>query len=491
MALGSEVNRVADLSSSEQPKRLQSKNLLVNYISLLGGTVLSKGLGLVVVLILTRALGVEDFGRYSLAFSYWALLNTLVDLGGSHIAGREIAKMPAQPRSTLESIIYLRLLGCALFLPVGFLLGQTLGLSLPVIVFTYAGLFAGFEAYYDLYFSASMQLDKTATTRFAASIVNVLLIGAAVALHAGLLVIIGIAMLNPLVKLALDYPLSPMQLRLNLPNWAHIRRIFRDGWPLWLAGIQYIILARVDTLLLQVLSPTGHHDLGIYSAAFRVSEIMALFINALCPALLPLLVQRANDPERMTFLTQTGIRLILTGLIAMSLLIFWYAPWITRMYGHGYAEAAGCIRILIWSQAFAAVNALCYYLLLVYNAQGKRPIIWANVVLTLLNIGLNFALIPLFKAEGASWATVITEVAILITMLAFVRRYTPLRLGKDILILETLALFCSLAAMNLGIGAGVLSTVGFVGLVFGLKLLQPQQLKALALERLSDQPSQG
>lgn len=479
---------MADLSSAEKNNRVQSKNLLVNYLSLLSGTVLAKGLGLVTVLILTRALGVEDFGRYSLAFSYWALLNTLVDLGGTHIAGREIARDPGQHRPILESIIYLRLIGCVLFLPIGFFLGQGLGLSTTLIVATYAGIFAGFEAYYDIYFSASMQLDKTAKARFAASIANVMLIVAAVICHAGLLVIVSLAMLNPLVKLVLDYKFSGFLPQINRPNWPQVWTIFKDAWPLWLAGLQYIILARVDTMLLQVLSPTGHHDLGIYSAAFRVSEVMALFINALCPALLPLLVQRAHDPERMTFLTQTGIRLILTILITISLLIFWYAPWIAHMYGHGYAESADCIRILIWSQAFAAVNALCYYLLLVYNMQGKRPIILANIVLTLFNVGLNFALIPILKAQGASWATVITEVAILITMLTFVRRYTPLRLGRDILLMETLALVSSLLVMGLGVWAGLLSAFSFVGFVFGLHLLKPTQLKALALERLSEGP---
>jgi len=476
---------VAALSSAENKnKPLQSKNLLVNYLSLLSGTVLAKALGLVTVLMLTRALGVEDFGRYSLAFAYWALLNTLADLGGSHIGGREISKDPGNPRSALESVIYLRLIGCLLFLPVGVFLGQQLGLSNSLIVATYAGLFAGFEAFYDVYFSASMQLDKTAKARFAASIANVLLIGLAVWLHLGLLWIVTLAMLNPLVKLALDYRYSPIAPKLSAPDWQRIKLILRDGWPLWLAGIQYIILARVDTMLLQVLSPTGHHDLGIYSAAFRVSEVMALFINSLCPAMLPLLVQRAHEPERINFLARTGVRLILTALMTMSLLIFCYAPWIASLYGPGYAESATCIRILIWSQAFAAVNAMCYYLLLVYNMQGKRPVIMANLLLTALNVGLNVVLIPLFKAEGSSWATVITEVAILLAMVGFVRLYTPLRLGRDILLVEGLALGSCWLGMHFGLAAGVISTVIFVGAMFGFGLLKPAQIKALALERI-------
>lgn len=481
---------VAALSSADSnSKPPKSRNLLVNYTSLLSGTVLSKGLGLLTVILLTRALGVDNFGQYSLAFAYWGLLNTLVDLGSYHIASREIAKATDKPRPVLESIVYLRLIGCLLFLPLGLFLGSALGLSTPLILITYVGLFAGFEAYYDAYFSASMQLDKTATGRLIASLANVLLIGLAVMLHLGLGWIVGIAMLNPLLKLALDYRFSPFKISINRPDWGSIKAIFKDGWPLWLGGIQYIILARVDTMLLQVLSPTGHHDLGIYSAAFRISEVMALFINALCPALLPLLVQGTREPERIRFLTQTGIRLILTVLIAMSLLIYWYAPWITKLYGPGYAESAGCIQILIWSQAFAAVNAMCGYLLMVYNAQGKRPVILVNFALTLLNVGLNFWLIPLLKAEGASWATVITEIFILIAMTSFVRRYTPIRLGRDILVMEGIALLCSCICFKLGIWAGLLSAFGFVGTVFELRLLKPRQLKTLALERIGATPT--
>jgi O-antigen/teichoic acid export membrane protein len=483
-AVGSEFSVAAMPSADKQSKPLQSKNLLVNYVSLLGGTVLAKGLGLVTVLLLTRVLGVEDFGRYSLAFAYWALLNTLVDLGGSHIVGREIAKTPEQPRTAMESMIYLRLIGSVLFLPVGVMLGQLLGLSNPLIIATYAGLFAGFEACYDLYFSASMQLDKAAKARFIASIANVLLIGAAVVLRLNLFWIVTIAMLNPLVKLVLDYRYSPFKLALHAPDWQSIKAIFLDGWPLWLAGIQYLILTRVDTMLLQVLSPTGQHDLGIYSAAFRVSEVMVLFVNSLCPALLPLLVQRSQEHERIRFISRTGIRILMTVLMAMSLLIFWYAPWIAHMYGPGYAESADCIRILIWSQAFVAVNAVCYYLLLVYNVQGKRPVIIANVLMMLLNVGLNWLLIPLLKAEGASWATVITECALLVMMVGFVRLYTPLRLGRDILLVEGLALASSLLAMQFGLWSGIVSAALFVGMIFGLGLLKPSQIKALALERI-------
>ncbi|HEY9686709.1 MAG TPA: oligosaccharide flippase family protein, partial [Coleofasciculaceae cyanobacterium] len=136
----------------------RGKSLWINYVSLLGGTLIAKVFALFTVLMLTRYLGVEDFGRYSLIFSYWALLNTLMDFGGSHIMGREIARDPHHLRPSVESVIYIRLLGCVVFLPVGILLANVLGLGTDLMLVAFLGILVGFEAFYDIYFSATMKL---------------------------------------------------------------------------------------------------------------------------------------------------------------------------------------------------------------------------------------------------------------------------------------------------------------------------------------------
>lgn len=478
-----------DITPDSAPALPARKSLFFNYASLLGGSVFAKALSLVTVLVLARYLGVVDFGLYSLVFSYWGLLNTLVDVGVSHILGREIAKAPHQPRPPLETAIYLRLLGCALFLPLGALLAPQFGLSSSLTLLIAIGILVGFEAFYDVYFSATMQLHHNAKARSLSSLLQVFLIGLAVWMKAPLLVILWISLLSPLFKLIFDIRYGGrFRPTLHAPNWKALRGMARDSWPLWLAGLQYLILTRIDTLMLQVLSPTGEHDLGIYSAAFRISEALALIINALCPALLPLLVAHLQQPERLRFIAGTGMRVILSALILLSLLIFWYAPWIVKLYGPGYEEATACMRILIGSQALVAVNALCYHLLLIHNAQGRRPVILNGTLMMALNIGLNLWWIPLFKAEGASWATLMTEIAMTCSMLWFLRRYTPLRLSKDFLILEGMALLSSLPLFWLGDAYGILSAGLFLSLVFGFRLLTPASLRRLAREKLPASP---
>jgi O-antigen/teichoic acid export membrane protein len=467
----------------------RGKSLWVNYVSLLSGTVTAKGFALLTVLMLTRYLGVEDFGRYSLIFSYWALLNTLVDFGGSHIMGREIAREPQHLRPSIESVIYIRLMGCVVFLPVGILLANVLGLGTDLMLVAFLGILAGFEAFYDLYFSATMQLDSNAKARFFSSMANVILMGLAILLKLPLIAIVLMAMLNPLLKLLYDYRYAPFKVRLHAPDWTRIRRIAMDGWPLWMMGLQYLLLARIDTFLLQVLSPTGEHELGIYSAAFRLSEVMALLINAMCPALLPLLVKHMHEPDRIGFLAGTSTRLILSGVMMLTLFIFGYAPWIVKVYGPGYAEATLCMRILIWSQALVAINTVCYQLLVIYNAQGRRPVLISSIFMTLLNIGLNLWLIPGLHAAGASWATVVTEAAIAISMLCFLHAYTPLRLVRDVLLIEGLALLSCLPVVMFGGNYGWMSILLFALLVWGLKLLTPEALRTLARERLHEAPT--
>ena len=472
-----------------QPGGMPGPSLLVNYLSFLTGNISAKFLSLLTVLMLTRALGVADFGRYSLVFSYWALLNTLIDLGASQILAREIARTPENPRPGVESIIYLRLFACILFLPLGFLSAGWLKLTPDLAWAILYGILVGFEALYDVYFSATMRLDQNAKARFYASLGNLCLMALATWLKAPLLAIVLIGLSNPLVKLIFDWRYAAFRWVLHAPDWPRIGQLVKDGWPLWLLGLQYIVLARVDTFMLQVLVPDGPHQLGIYSAGFRFSEVMALLANALAPALLPLLVAHMDHPERFRFLAHTGLRLILAALIPCSLFIFWYAPWIVKLYGPGYAASADCLRVLIWSQALVAVNSLCYQVLIVYNVQGKRVMLLSGTATTLFNIGLNYWLIRDYGALGASWATVLTEVAMVAFMLWFIRLHSPLRLVREVGVLFLLMGVACLPPILLGEVYGILSIVLFLGLLWLFRLLSLETIRQLARERLQTSPT--
>lgn len=468
---------------------LQGRNLFFNYASMLSGTISAKALALVSVLMLTRYLGPEKFGLYSLVFSYWSLMNLLVDLGQTQILARELARSPENSRACIESAVYVRLLGCIIFLLPGFFLAQFLGLAGDLTLAALLGILVAFESIYDVIFTARMHLHDSARARLFSSAGNVLLMAMAIWLKWPLIAVVLIALLNPLLKLVFDIRFAGVfSLKLHKPDTALIGRFLKDGWPLWLLGLQYMVSSRIDTFMLQVLAPNGEYELGIYSAAFRFSEVLSLLITAMGPALMPLLVRHTAHPERIRFLAGTGIRTLLLLLMTISLLIFWYAPWITQLYGSAYQPATPCMRILIWSQAMVAVHALCYQLLVVYNVQGRQAVILGGLIMTFINILLNFWLIPVLGALGASWATVFTELGLMILMIQLVQHYTPLRLGRSILGFQALALVSWAPGLLLGEVHGWSSAVLFAGLIFAFRLLSLPDIRALAHEKLHADP---
>ncbi len=479
----------SDIASIERPK--QPKSLLFNYISMLAGTLSSKMLAMLGFVMLSRFLGVEDFGRYSLVFSFWALLNTLMDLGTSALLGRDIAEEPSKTTDTIESAIYIRVGGFLLFALPAYFIGRYLDMSPELIIITFYGLLVGFEVYYDCFFSATMRLDMAAKTRYFSSIVHVCLIALGVLFKLDFLILVTIALSQPLFKLIFDYFLyKPFKISLHAPNFSRIKTMLTDSWALWLVGLLYIVLARIDTLMLVKLSTDGEYQLGLYSAAYRYSEMLALFIASICPSILPLLVEAKNtndNGERIRYLSSNGTRFFTAVLIIISMCIFWYAQWIILIFnGQAYIEGAQSLQILIWSQTLVAVNTLSYQILMVYNKQGSRDFLSACVSMVILNIGLNFWLIPDFGSIGASWATVATEITMLIVMLYFIKKYTPNRLTKDVLIISVLGGIAMVPPILMGSSMwGILSPLVFIGLIVVSKTLTPTTIKQLVNQKLN------
>ena len=466
------------------------RSLLANFTSLFVGTVGAKVLALLSVVLLSRYLGVADFGRYSLVFSFFALLNTVVDLGAGSLLAREVSSNLKQPRKGFETAIYLRILGCVVFLPPAFLLAPLLGIDHHLTLAVMLGVFCAFEAFYDAWFTAAMRLDSVAKARFFAGVVNLVLIALAIFMHLGLWWVVLVGMLNPLVKLGFDhyYCDNDFAIKLHTPDFTAIKNTLRDTLPLWWMGLLYIILARVDTFMLVGLSPqTGDYDLGIYAAAFRFSEMLALVTTAITPAVLPVLVHAKNNPQQMQWMTAVGTRVVMAGLLAVCMLMFWYAPLVIGIfYGQEYAPATQCLQVLVWSQAMVAVNSLAYQILMVYNEHGRRSVMLACVGMVAVNILANWYLIPRYQAMGASIATVLTEIAMLVVMVYFVEKLTPGRLLKEVTLLPVLCGLACLPLLWLHWGWGAVSVVLFAVLLFATGLLTPALIKKLAQSKIEN-----
>src|SRR5262245_31366249 len=79
-----------------------------NSVVLLAGTVLSKGLVFLSLLVLTRKLGAEGFGRFTSLFVYVSFFSVVIDAGIESIVIREISKNPKEAPRRLGDALLLR-----------------------------------------------------------------------------------------------------------------------------------------------------------------------------------------------------------------------------------------------------------------------------------------------------------------------------------------------------------------------------------------------
>ncbi len=87
-------------------RRLVASNTAVQ----VAGRVVMLGIGLVSIAVITRYLGPDDYGRYTLALTYMQLFAVLADVGLFTIVVRDISRDPARTEELVGNTLTLRLL---------------------------------------------------------------------------------------------------------------------------------------------------------------------------------------------------------------------------------------------------------------------------------------------------------------------------------------------------------------------------------------------
>lgn len=189
--------------------------------------------------------------------------------------------------------------------------------------------------------------------------------------------------------------------------------VMSASWPFGMAGVFYLIYFQSDIILIKYL--VNESAAGIYSVSFVVMSAVYLFPSVLYQKfLLPKLHRWAHhDQGQLHRFYRTGnIMMLSLGLTAMVLL--WLVvpivlPW---LFGAEYQGAVVLLMILAVAAPFRFVANSAGAVLATRNHMRMKVRLMG--VGALINITLNFSLIPIFGAAGAAVATVVTEALIMV-----------------------------------------------------------------------------
>ncbi len=395
---------------------------------------LSLGLAFVVGITVIRHLGPEASGALNYASTWGMLLAPLATLGLESIVIRELANKNASDVSIWNTarkllwwitLINAAILGCLALAQPGHSLQQ---------IALWATILSGFSNLGTIYswtFRAASRYREIARIRLFQMVAIQLVRFALVYFNAPFIAFAAILAIDPLIMAITMERLAKSRLATYVDHTqtslALAKRLLQESWPLIMAGFAVTVFTRIDVVMLERLA--GIKDVGVYSAATKLSELMNIIPTTLMRAAFPRLSTLAkNEPHRYRSIHLRLLYLFIGIAFILAIATQFSADWvITTLYGLEFSESADPLRVHIWS----SIPLFCMFLFgTSYQMFGvNKPLMWGCLAGSISNVFLNILWIPNYGATGASAATLVSYCLSLATPLIGSSKCRKIALG--------------------------------------------------------------
>jgi O-antigen/teichoic acid export membrane protein len=393
------------------------------------GYVLSTLIALVGVALITRHLGVVDFGRFQTVMSLITMVATVTDAGMATLGLREYAQRTGEERERLmRSLLGLRLGLTLAGVVIATLIALALGYDWELLLGTaLAGLGVAFTVIQTtLTIPLGVALRNVALTvldllRQVLTVAGYALLvgmGAGVAAFLGVTVPVGVVLV--VVAAFVVREAVPLRPSFDLRAWGAMLRTAAAFAMATAVGTIYLYTSQVLTA-----GVTDGRETGLFSASFRVFVVVASVSGLLVTVAFPLLSRAARDDrERLAYaLHRLFDTTTVLGLGAAIGLVVGAPAIIDVMAGSGFRDAVPTLRIQ--GAAVVASYALAPIGFALLSLHQHRGILVANAIALAVMLAGVGGLAAAFGAEGAAAGTVLGECSLALGYLIALQREAP------------------------------------------------------------------
>lgn len=368
--------------------------------------------GLLVGIWVARYLGPAQFGLFSYAVAFAALFSSIAKLGLDSIMVRDLVREPAQRDIYMGTAFWLKLAGSLAMLGViGIALQLTTSDSttrLYIFIIASGAIFQPFEVV-DLYFQSKVLSKFVSICKLIQLTISSLIKIFLIYIDSGLFWFVIVSLIDQITLAAtlyLAYRYQKIGMYFKHFNRHVAKKLLIDSWPLVLSGLAVMIYMRTDQIMIKEM--LGEKEVGLYSAATRISEIWyfvpILITNSIFPAILNV---KKNSPKYLFRLRVLFSVLVWIGILVAAITAFIYDWLIIFLYGQDYQQAGQVLMIHIWGGIFVALGAASGSWFVSENLQ--RYALYRTLLGASVNIALNFVLIPKYGILGAAIGTVVAQ----------------------------------------------------------------------------------
>lgn len=386
--------------------------------------IVNKAFSLVLTILVARHYGVHLYGQFIFALTFVSLFQFLADFGLGTLTIRNLSRNKNKAYEFISSIISLRIV-FSLFAFFAVLLVSFFSSppTVPKELIYLAGFNLVFVSLAATFTSVFIAFEKTRLNTITKSIqgFTLLIFGGAfiffnfsithimtayIFSNAILFLTAGILVWNKISKFSL--------IKFNI-HW--VKPIILEAWPFGVITFFSAIYYSIDSVMLGYFGFTK--EVGWYGAVYRIIILLFVLRATVYNALYPQISQNiARNKDKLLKLVKEVQKLSVVLSVPLGVGTVILAPRIMSLiFGPEYLPATIALQILIWSVVLSSLNLIQPIVVSANNQQKLSMIIMVSGAL--LNVALNFILIPMFTITGAAIATVVTNVSNIILITYF------------------------------------------------------------------------
>lgn len=180
-------------------------------------------------------------------------------------------------------------------------------------------------------------------------------------------------------------------------------RLLSTSMPLLLVASMQLVMKWTDTVMLGIWTPSD--QVGIYGAAMKTAMLTSFALLAVNSIAAPKFSEMyaAGEMTDLAHLARDLAKLLSIGTLPLVLLFLFMPRTVLSIFGPAFAAGGTALVILAVGQFVnVTTGSVGYLLMMTGNEKDMRNI---TVGVAVLNVALNWILVPRFGIEGAAVAT--------------------------------------------------------------------------------------
>ena len=373
------------------------------------------GLGLTVGVWLARYLGPDQFGQLSYAIAFVGLFGIFAGLGLNGVVVRDIVQDPDTANTALGTAFFLQFLAGVVAVPL--IIGAIEWLrpddTLTKAMVSVLGLSLILKSaeVVKYWFESRIQVRYAVWIENATFLVMTGVRFVMILQQASLMAFVWLALVEA-VTVSIGLLAIYAKVGGQMSNWRlRLERawsLLADSWPLLLSGLAIFLFMRIDQLMIGLLA--GDREVGIYTAALRLSEPWYFLPSVIASSVFPLIARNApKSSDNYDVELGRMLRTVIGLHVAISLIIMFGANYIVEnLFSAQYRESAPILALHIWTGVFQAMGIISGQWM-VYEGLVILALI-RNVCGAFVSLAMNVILIPKYGGIGAAVSAVASVV---------------------------------------------------------------------------------